>query len=110
MAEDNTSTLLSAGFELIARLFQAATKRLQDRKISLVWGQSVADWLIERSDWQESLNPLKTLDGFWHQQIASVVERMLLDSRLVEGQSLTIAIDDSSSPKQLQFKVGNRIV
>ena len=63
MPTSENTTLAAEGESLVRRLFEIATVRLQQRKITLEYTPSVIDWLLDQPDWQNSLNPLRTLDG-----------------------------------------------
>jgi hypothetical protein len=66
---------------------------------------SVVSWLIRQSDWQGSLNPLRSLDGAWHKQIASVLENQLLNGQLQDGSTVLIDVPDATPANQIQFKI-----
>ncbi|MDB5346131.1 MAG: hypothetical protein JWP89_4508 [Schlesneria sp.] len=105
MPTKGTAELVPEGNALILFLFEEATSRLLEREIVLTYEAPVVEWLIEQSDWRESLNPIRTLDGFWHEKVAKVIEEMLLNGRLHQQQSLAVALEKSPSGKILQYTV-----
>lgn len=105
MSTENQALLLSEGETLLRRLFEVAVNRLQDRSISMQYKPAVIQWLLGQSDWQMSLNPLLTLDGYWHSQVGSVIENLLLEKRLRTGDALVIGVSDIPTSPSVQFEI-----
>ena len=56
-------TLSAEGREAVRQLFDLAVVRLSERGIAMEFDPAAVDWVLGQSDWQGSLNPLRTLDG-----------------------------------------------
>jgi hypothetical protein len=105
MTANEKRSTLSEGEALLRRLFGVAFDRLHDRGVAMQYLPGVVDWMLNQPDWQTSLNPLRTLDGVWHQQVASVIEELLLEKRLRRGSTLLVRIDESPTGFQLHFEI-----
>ena len=105
MRANEQASLLSEGHAHLRRLFEIAERRLHDRGIRIQTSPSVLEWLMDQSDWRLSLNPLRTLDGYWHQQVASVIEGLLLDGSLRLGNVLSVSLMETSTGSQIQFDI-----
>ncbi len=103
-ATRETSVDLSDGDNLIRQLFNAAVDRLCKRGISVHYTPLVIEWMVKQSDWIESLNPLKTLHGYWHHDVASAIEKLILDGKLRTGDTLSVYIGETPVPG-LRFDV-----
>jgi hypothetical protein len=97
--------VISEGHNLLRRLFQVAERRLQERGISMRSSPAVLEWLLNQSDWRSGLNPLRTLDGFWHKQVAAVIEGLLLEGQLRSGNILDIIMVETPSGFRIQFDI-----
>lgn len=95
MTARETSVDLSAGGSLVRQLFDTAVDRLCKRGISMQYTPPVIEWILKQSDWIKSLNPLKTLHGYWHHEVASVVEKLMLDGKLRAGYTLSVDVGET---------------
>lgn len=95
MTTRETSLDLSDGVGLIRQLFDAAVDRLCRRGISVHYTPPVIEWMLKQSDWITSLNPLKTLHGYWHHEVASVIEKLMLDGKLRVGDTLSVYVGET---------------
>jgi hypothetical protein len=105
MHANETASTLSEGDALLRRLFDAAVRRLHERGIEMHYSPAVLEWLRDQPDWRASLNPLRTLDGCWHQQVASAIEGLLLDGRLRQGNTLVVRMGETPTGPRVLFEV-----
>jgi hypothetical protein len=69
------------------------------------YSPAVLDWLLEQPDWRSSPNPLRSLDGSWQQQIATAVEKLMLDGQLREGATLSVNVSETSTDRRILFDI-----
>jgi hypothetical protein len=98
-------SMLSDEYALLGRLFGMAERRLQEHGILMRSSPAVVEWLLTRTDWRASLNPLRTLDGYWHQQVGAVIEALLLEGRLRPGNALDIHLSETPAGSRIQFDI-----
>jgi hypothetical protein len=103
MIAKTITPLIPEGEKLLLRLFEIATHRLKERNIALSYSPLVIEWIFDQEDWQNCLNPLRTLDGIWHQHVANVIENLLIKRQLREGTPLTIRMNEDSRGIKFQF-------
>ena len=108
MRKAESTSLLPEGTAALCRLFEIAGERLQGRGIVLQSSPAVSEWLVDQSDWRSSSNPLRTLDASWHKQVASVIENLLLEGHLHQGNILSLSLDETSSSPQIRFDIAPR--
>ena len=105
MRAAETPPLQSDGEVLLRRLFDTAASRLQARGISMRYAQSLIEWLLGQPEWRPAFNPLRTLDGRWHQQVGSAIESRLLDGSLRTGNSLVIGMSETPTGPRIEFEI-----
>ena len=103
MRTNETTHVLTEGHALVRRLLGITARRLQERGIEMQFSPDVLAWLIDRSDWRDSFNPIRTLDGYWHQQVAAVIEKLLLEGRLRSGNTLFVSLAETPTGSQIHF-------
>jgi hypothetical protein len=85
MATTPIASLESEARAVLVRLFDIAAERLRERGVSMEYDAAVVALLLGQSGWRESPNPLLSLSGDWHRQVADVIEALLLDGSLTDG-------------------------
>lgn len=101
---ENTA-LTEQGEALLRRLFEIAQTRLLERGITLRYESEAIEWLLKQPGWSDRINPLRTLDGFWHRHVAKPLENLLIQGSLVENGSVCVRPLNSSPDSQLAFDV-----
>ena len=96
---------ISEAHALLRRLFDVAESRLHERGISMRSSPAVLEWLLNQSDWRVGLNPLRTLDGIWHEQVAVVIEGLLLEGRLRSGNTLEVRMAEEPTGSRIRFDI-----
>jgi hypothetical protein len=52
-----------------------------------------------------SLNPLRTLDGCWHREVATAIESLMLEGRLQKGNALEVRLVETPTGSRLEFDI-----
>ena len=105
MPTEEDPSLMAEAVRTVRRLAEIAKARLRERNFKMTYDESVIVWLIGQTNWKESLDPIRTLDGYWHQHIANVIEQMVLGERYTDADLLSIKSVDSPAGKSLQFQI-----
>ena len=90
---------------LVNNLFYTAQDRLAKRRIKLEYDSTAVKWVLDRTEWKQSINPLCTLDGNWHTEISTRIETLLLENKLQCGDTIRICIDNTVDPPRLDIVV-----
>jgi hypothetical protein len=107
LSANDTVPILPKADALLRHLFAVAMDRLRSLGITMCYTESVIDWLLRQPDWQDSPNPLRSLDGCWHQQISAAIEKLLLESSLQNGDKLVIGLGKTATDARLQLQISS---
>ena len=71
--------------------------------------EAVLESITDHPHWQESLNPLRTLDECWNRQIGAVIENLILDGRLCQSDDLSISMSETPIGSRIQFDIASPV-